>query len=239
MSETISQVAVTAQKDATAAVQQVESFFSSAAFHNHIRTWTFVVLAIFVMGFLYIHESNSNAANTAVAVQIDKSTKETQANLDKQIAVIANSTASQVQQLQAQQAQIQTVAQAMAAIRNNGPANMPPIVVNPIVTQPATANQPAVTTATDQAAGNTPVATLTGDDLKIMAQNTLVCKQDEIKLNACTQESALKDQKLEASENEVKVLKKVKLEPAWKKALKAVGQFCLGAIVGTAVSKGI
>src|ERR1035441_8135940 len=98
MSESISQVAASAQKDATVAVQQVESFFSSAAFHNHIRTWTFVVLAIFLMGFLYVHESNSNAANTAVAVQIDKSTKETQANLDKQIQAIHDDTKSQVQQ---------------------------------------------------------------------------------------------------------------------------------------------
>jgi hypothetical protein len=103
------------------------------------------------------------------------------------------------------------------------------------VTQPATATTAAVTTDPEKAAGSTPVATISGDDLKIMADNALVCKQDEVKLNACTETSALKDQKLEASQAEVTALKKVKLEPAWKKALKTIGQIALGAIIGKAL----
>lgn len=239
MSTPISQEAASAQKDIQAAATEVTSFFNSAAFHNHIRSWTFVILAIFVMGFLYVHESNSNAANTAVAVQIDKSTKQTQESLDKQIAVIRDDSKAQVQVLQQQQTQIQTVAQAVGAIRNSGPANMPPIIVNPIVTQPATPTQPEKTTASLPAAGDTPVATITGDGLKQIAENSLACKQTQVELQACTQTSDLKDQKLAASEKEVTELKKVKLEPAWKKALARGRDIAIGLLVGAAIKGAI
>jgi hypothetical protein len=225
---TISQEAASAQKDAIAAASEATSFFNSPAFHNHIRTWTFVILAIFLMGFLYVHESNANAAKNALADQITKQGETQQANIDKQISALHDDTKAQVQQLQVQITQVQTVAQAIASIKSN----IPPVTITPIVTQPATATTPAVTTAPQQATGTTPVATIDGTDLKTLADNELACKQQTVELTSCQQEITLDQQKNQALTTEVTGLQKIKLEPAWKKTLKTIGQVALGIVIG-------
>jgi hypothetical protein len=48
------------------------SFFSSSVFHNHVRTWVFVILSIALVGFLYVHESNAIAAANAQAAEVIK-----------------------------------------------------------------------------------------------------------------------------------------------------------------------
>lgn len=211
------------------AAEDVQSFFSSPAFHNHVRTWTFVILALFLIGFLYVHESNANAVKTALADQIVQQGQQQQASIDKQIAVLHNDTKVQVQQIQQQIQQVQTVAQAIAAIKQTSPA---PITITPIVTQPASLTQPEKTTADSKATGDAPVATLSGSDLKILADNTLTCKAQAIELNSCKQAVKLDEQKIQVLQTEVDSLKKIKLQPAWKKTLITVGHIALGVLVG-------
>jgi hypothetical protein len=102
------------------------------------------------------------------------------------------------------------------------------------VTQPATATTPAVTTAPQQATGTTPVATIDGTDLKTLADNELACKQQTVELTSCQQEITLDQQKNQALTTEVTGLQKIKLEPAWKKTLKTIGQVALGIVIGRA-----
>jgi hypothetical protein len=235
---------MTLSTEAATVVRDTESFFNSSAFHNHIRTWTFVVLALFVMGFLYVHESNSRAANVAVAAQIEQQGKEQRADLTNQITAIQADTKNQVQALQQQMQQVQTVSQAIASIQKNAPANQPPIVINPIVqpAQAATATTPAMpakTTADDKlgATGDTPVATLTGDGLKQLADNANVCKQQSIELNSCKVQ--LDDQKKISTslQTENTKLTKLKIEPTWKKVLGRARDIAIGYLIGHEVGK--
>ena len=239
MSTPISQVAASAQKDVTAATTEVTSFFNSSVFHNHIRTWTFVVLAFFVVGFMFVHESNANAAKNALADQITKQAQVQQENIDKQITALHQDTQTQVAQLQAQVNQTQTVAQAIAAIKSNPAPNVPPIVINPIVTQPATPTAPAQTTAPEKAAGTTPVATIDGDNLKTLADNQLACKETQIELTSCKQEIVLDQQKNDSLQTENTQLKKVKIEPAWKKTLGHIRDWTIGVVIGAAIKGAI
>src|SRR5260370_32520690 len=111
--------------------QKVASVFNSPAFHNHLRTWTFVVLAAFLIGFLYVHESNANAAKNALADQVVKQGQVQQASIDKQLQSIHEDTKNQVQAIQQQIHQVQTVQQAIASLKQSSPA---PITITPLIT---------------------------------------------------------------------------------------------------------
>jgi hypothetical protein len=212
-------------------VTETESFFNSPVFHNHIRTWMFVILAFFIMGFLYVHESNANAAKNALAAQIEKQGAAEQAHIDAQIAAVHNDTATQVKQIQAQIDQTQTVAQAIAAIRTN----VPPVTITPIITQPATSSAPAVTTADTKATGDLPVATISGDGLKTLADNTYACKQQAVEFDGCKQTLTLEQSKTASLTQENEALKKIKVVPAWKKTVTTIGHIALGILIGKAI----
>jgi hypothetical protein len=201
---------------------------TASAFHNHIRTWTFVILAAALIGFLFIHESDSNAAANQQAADVVKQGATTQANIDKQITALHEDTKAQVQAIQAQSQQALSVAQTIAAIK----ANVPPVTITPIVTSPATATVPEKTTADERAQGTVPVATISGDDLKTLADETFTCKERAVELDSCKQTHDLDNQKVTALTTENTALQKIKIEPAWKKTLKTLGQIALGALIG-------
>lgn len=219
------------ETEATSAVQKTESFFNSSAFHNHIRTWTFVLLALVAVVFLYVHESNVTAAQNALAQQIISEQTAQQQNIDKQIQALHADTQSQVQEIQKQIQQAQTVAQAIATIK----ASIPPVSITPIVTQPATSTAPAKTTADVQATGDLPVATVTGGDLKLISETVLGCKAQAIELTSCKQDVALEQKKSASLQTEVDGLKKVKLPPVWKRTITTIGHVALGILVGKAL----
>ncbi|WP_433963647.1 hypothetical protein [Tunturiibacter gelidiferens] len=209
----------------------VTSIFSSSIFHDHIRTWTFVILAASTVGFLYVHESNANAARNALASQAVQQGQVQQATIDKQIQAIHADTQTQVAAIQQQIQAVQTVQQAIAALKQASPA---PITITPLITTPATPTTPAVTTAADKAAGTVPVATITGNDLKTLADNAMSCKEQSVELNSCKQTVTLEKQKEADLTTENVALKKIKIQPAWKKMLTTIGQVLLGVAVGRA-----
>lgn len=215
----------------TTVEKDTESFFSSPIFLDHIRTWVFVLLAIGLGVFLYVHESNSVAASNAQAAEVIKEGTATQAGIDKQISAIHEDTKTQVAAIQQQIQQVQTVAQTIAAIK----ANVPPVTINPIVTIPATASAPQQTSATEQAKGSLPVATISGDDLKTLADQTFTCKAQSVELNSCKQTYDLDQQKITSLTTENTALQKIKVQPAWKKTLMIIGQVFLGFVVGKAL----
>lgn len=217
--------------EVTAVEEDVKSFFNSPIFHNHVRTWTFVILAAFLIGFLYVHESNAAASQTALVDQMVTQQSTVQSNLDKQIQALHDDTKTQVAQIQQQLQETQTVAQAIAAIKTN----IPPVTITPIVTQPATATTPAQTTANDKADTNLPVATITGIDLKTLSDNALTCKAQAVQLNSCQQDVVLEQKKEASLQTEVDGLKKIKTPPAWKTTLITIGHVAIGILVGKAL----
>jgi hypothetical protein len=214
-------------------VSSIKAASSTVAtdFLAHVRTWTFVILAVALVSFLYIHESNANAAANQQATDVVKQGAVTQANIDKQITALHEDTKTQVQAIQAQSQQALSVAQTIAAIR----VNVPPVTITPIVTAPATTSAPEKTTADDKATGSAPMATISGDDLKTLADETFTCKEQGIELNSCKQTHDLDTQKITALTTENAALQKIKIEPAWKKTLKTIGQIALGALIGKAL----
>jgi hypothetical protein len=217
-----------------------KSFFHSDVFHNHIRSWTFVVLAIFLMSFLWVHESNSNTASNATAAAVLKQGQETQAALTKQIDSVKSDTASKVAVIQAQADSTRTVAQAIAALRTASGSgqgvSLQPIIVEPA--QSATASSAALsptTTGTQTASGDTPVATITGNDLKTLADNAFACDQNAIKLDGCRQELNFETAKVSESTKEVAALKSIKQPSAWKRTLTVTKHVAVGILIGTAI----
>lgn len=204
------------------------SFWNSPIFHNHIRTWTFVILALCLVGYLFVHESNTNAAQAAVATQVLNQGTAQKADLDKQIQAIHDDTKVQVAAIQSQINQVQTVAQAITSLKQT----IPPVTITPIITAPATPTTPAQTTASEKAIGDVPVATITGSDLKILSDNALTCKATGIELSSCQQNLNLEQQKEAVLQTEVDTLKKVKIVPAWKKTLTTIGHIALGVAIG-------
>jgi hypothetical protein len=204
---------------------------TTSTFLAHVKTWTFVILAIALIGFLYVHESNSNAAANAQAAEVVKQGATAQANIDKQITALHEDTKTQVAAIAQQRNAALSVAQTIAAIK----LNVPPVTITPIITQPATTTTPAQTTATEKAAGSTPVATISGDDLKTLADETYTCKAQAVELNSCKATHDLDVQKAASLQTEVTTLQKIKIEPAWKKTIKTIGQILIGAAIGRAL----
>jgi hypothetical protein len=113
--------------------------------------------------------------------------------------------------------------------------NVPPVTITPIITAPATPTATEKTTADDKATGSAPVATISGDDLKTLADDTFTCKEQSVELNSCRQTHDLDTQKITALTTENAALQKIKIEPAWRKTLKTIGQVLLGVAVGKAL----
>jgi hypothetical protein len=106
------------------------------------------------------------------------------------------------------------------------------VTINPIVTTPASPTAPEKTTADEKAEGAAPVATISGNDLKTLADETYTCKAQGIELNNCKDTVKLDGQKVDALTTENTALKKIKIEPAWKKTLKTIAQVLIGAAIG-------
>jgi apolipoprotein N-acyltransferase len=85
-----------------------------SSFHNHVRTWVLVILTVAIVAFIYIHERDVNAAANQQAADVVKQGAATQANIDKQISALHEDTKTQVQAIQQQIQQAQTVAQTIA-----------------------------------------------------------------------------------------------------------------------------
>lgn len=227
IAQDVTQAATTVQTAAT-------SFWNSPAFHNHIRTWTLVIVALFVIGFIFVHESNSNAAANATATLIVQQGTQQQAAIKEQIAASDASTKQQVavvnQQMQQNQQQNQTVIQTLMMLKAAVPAGTPALNIQPIVVPSTTPGVAPTTTANDKAIGDLPVATISGDGLKQLTANTLSCQKQAVELNGCQKDYALEQQTNVVLTKENVALKKIKIEPAWKKTLKKVG-LVAGAIV--------
>jgi hypothetical protein len=224
MPDTIAQdVTQTAASIQTAAT----SFWNSPALHNHIRTWTIVIVALFAIGFIFVHESNSNAVANANATLIVQQGAQQQAALKEQIAAVNESTKQQVAvvtaQMQQNQQQNQTVLQTLAMIKSSAPPSTPGLNIQPIVVPSTIPGVAPTTTANDKAIGDLPVATISGDGLKQLAANNLSCQKQAIVLDGCQKDYALEQKTNVSLTNENKALKKIKIEPAWKKTLKKVG----------------
>lgn len=210
---------------------KLKAVINSPSFHNHLRTWTIVFGIAATVGLLYLHGSRQEAAQEATAAQIVRDGQATQSQIKTQIDAVRKDTAAQVADIQSQVAQVKTVAQAIASIKSVAPT----VQVQPIVTQPSTATIPAKTTEAEPAKGSLPVATITGDALKSLADTTAECKVNAVKLDGCQKELALQQESNSSLKSENTELKKVKIDPVWRRTLKGVGQFALGVLAGRAI----
>jgi hypothetical protein len=197
-------------------------------FHLSVLTWTIVVAVVAVIAFLFVHESNQNAIAAAQAKQAIETAKTQTESINAQIQAIHEDTAKQVAAIQTQMSQVNTVAQAIASIKTT----VPSVTLTPIVTTPATASSPAITTAALSASGNVPVATISGNDLKLIADSELQCKQQSVELTGCQKQQALDQQQIADDKTEITTLKKVKVQSTFHKVIVTVGQIALGVLIG-------
>lgn len=203
------------------------SFWASPVFHANARTIAIILGIAFVVGFIFIHESNSNAAQQAIVQQVLVQGNAQKADLDKQITANQESTKQQIAVIQQQIQQVQTIAQAIASLKQT----VPQITVTPII--PPGSNPS--TFVEQKAQGDTPVATISGGDLKILSDNALECKSQGIQLTSCQQQVVLEQQKEAVLQTQVDALKKVKVVPAWKKTLTLIGHVALGIAIGKVI----
>jgi len=203
------------------------SFWASPIFHQNLRTWAIVLGIALIVGFIFVHESNSNAAQQALVKQVLDQGNAQKADIDKQIATNNDTTKQQIAVIQQQIQQVQTVAQAIASLKQT----VPQITVTPII--PPGSNPSTVTG--QKAQGDLPVATISGGDLKILSDNALECKSQGIQLSSCQQQVILEQQKEVVLQTQVDALKKVKVVPAWKKTLTTIGHIALGIAIGKVI----
>lgn len=203
------------------------SFWASPVFHQNLRTWAIILGIVLVVGFIFVHESNSNAAQQALVKQVLDQGNAQKADIDKQISASQATTNQQIAVIAQQIQQVQTVAQAIASLKQT----VPQITVTPII--PPGSNPSTVTG--QKAAGDTPVATISGGDLKILSDNALECKSQGIQFSSCQQQVVLEQQKETILQGQVDELKKVKIVPAWKKTLTTIGHVALGIAIGKVI----